>query len=173
MLAHLDLQGALEDEVAFLALVGGELDGPALRLGAVGGLDVERLGDAVLEVGSQVVVGQAVGLLDLPAPSGPGEGVGPQLGALALDEVRDVHAEGEGAPVEEREVQILLARLAPAVLLLGDGGLFGHLRNGETADLPQFPDTPGHFPDLVVQSGHTLHLHGCLLLGTQKHPSQS
>ena len=104
MLAHLDLQLAGEDDVELLALVGGAVDGPQLGLVAVLGHHIQGLGHPLFEPCGHIIVCHAVGVLDMLALPGPGEGVVAQAGAGALDDIGDIHAEGLGAAVDEGEV---------------------------------------------------------------------
>ena len=103
MFADQHLQLALDDDIAFLALVGGQLDIAILRLSAVCGLNVERLRDAVAEGSSQVVVYHAVGFLNALAFTLAGHREGLQLRAGALNDIGYIHAEGQGAAIDKRK----------------------------------------------------------------------
>ena len=173
VLTDLNLHVAPDDEVALLAVVGGQLDVLVLRAGAVAKLHVEGQGDAVLEAGGQVVAGHVVGFLDLLAVAGPRQRVGAELGAVALDQVGDVDAEAQGAAVEKGDVQLPLAALTEAVFLLGDAGAAGHFSGGQAGDLPQLADTARHLANLVFESGQGLGCHGVTSVGRRtKSPSQ-
>ena len=172
--ADLHLQSALHDEAALLAFMARELDVAVLGLLGVFVDNIQRLGDAVLEVGRHVVVDHAVRLLDLLALARPRERVGAQRRAAALDEVGDVDAEAQRAPVEKREVQVAFACLAELVVLLGDAGAARHLAGREAGDLAQLADALGHLADFEFQSRQLLLLlHGASSrIGTKKSPSQ-
>ena len=159
VLAHLDLHGAADDQIALLTVVGGELDVGIEGFVAVFVDDQQGIGDSVLEVGGQVVVDHLMGLLDLLTVAVAGDDIGTELGAVALDEVGDVHAEGGGAAIQKRKVQVAGAAFAADVFLLGDAGALRHLCSGEAGDLPQVADSSGHFLDLDVQSGQCLVAH--------------
>ena len=171
VLAHLHLQGAGNDQVEFLALVGGEGDVALLQLRVVDGLGKKRVGDAVFEGGGHVVVHHAVGLLYALALALTGDGVGAELRAGAPDDVRDVHAEGQSAAVDEGKVQVALPALAGQVFLHGHARFLGDLLHAVPGDAPQFPDTGCHLLDLHCQTGHLLHA-TFLLPGDGKSPPQ-
>ena len=98
-----------------------------------------------------------MGVLDVLALSGPGEGVVGQAGAGALDDVGDVHAEDLGAAVDKGEVQVALTGLTGLVLREGHVGLGGHLLLGQALDLPQLADAGRHLLELEIQTFHLLH----------------
>ena len=152
MPADLDFQGSLDDDVDLLPLVGGELDVPPLGPGGVLRHDVEGLGNAVLEAARQRMVGHAVGFFDDLPLTAPGDGVPDQRGGFALDDVRHVDAEGEGAAVDEREGEVLLPAFAALVFLRGDVGLRRHFLGRISFDGAQFPDPGRHLADLEFQS---------------------
>ena len=162
--AHLNLEVPADDQVEFLALVGGQRDILALGGFVVFRQGVQRVGDAVFEGGSHVVIGHAVGLLNALAFPRPGQVKGAQGGAAALDQIGDVHAEGQGAAIEEGEVQVVLARLAGQVFGGGNAGLFRHLGRAEALHQAQLADTRRHFLDRQIQSGDFCHK-GTPLLG--------
>ena len=163
VLAHLDLQVAADHDVAFLALVGGEGDVPALRVGVVLTVDVQRLRDFVLKGGGQAVIGHAVGLFDLLTLALAGDGVASQLGAGTLDDVGDIHVEGQGTAVDKGEGQVMKACLTGVVFLQGYVGEYRHLLGGEAHDLPQLTDTACHLMELEIQPGSHLLFHYMIL----------
>ena len=154
MLAHLHHELTLNDDIQLLSRVGGQLDILVLGLLGVGGAHEQGLCDTVLEGVGHVVVHHAVSLGDLLSRSCAGDGVGLQLGAVALDDLGDVDVERQGATVDEGEVEVALAALTADVLLGGDTRLGGHLRGLQALDLAEGADTPRHLLDLEIQSGH-------------------
>ncbi len=161
MAAHLDLQGALDDDVDLLALVGGQLDIATLRTGGVFRHHVQGLGDPVPEGSGQGVVGHAVGLFDDLPLSLAGDGVADQGGGRAFDDVGHVHAQSQGAAVNEGEGQVPLAPFAAPVFLHGNVGFLRHFLLGVAFDGAQLGNPGRHAADLVFQSGE-IGLHGAL-----------
>ena len=152
VLPHLDLQLAGEDDVKLLAGVGGEVDGHVLLGLVVVVGDVVGLRQLIAEEGGQVADLNARllgGLLALPSP---GDGVAAQVGAVALQQVGDADAEGQGALVDEGEGQIRPAGLVGAVLHNGGVGPAGHLLLGKAADGPHLPNAEGHLHQLGVDT---------------------
>ena len=151
--AHLHLQVAADDQIKLLALMGGQRDFPAL-----GGLivlrhGVQRLSNAVFIGRGHVVIGHAMGLLNALSIPRPGQGVGGQRGAAALDQVGHIHAEGQGAAVQKGEVQVALARFAGQVFRRGNAGFFGHLGRAQALHLAQLSNARRHFTDRQIKTG--------------------
>ena len=157
MLTHLHLQGTLDDDIALLPFMGGQLDILLLRFRAVGRLHIQGLRDPVAEGSRHVVIDHVVGFLNALAFAPPGNGKGVQVRAGTLDDVSDVDAEGQGAAVQEREVQVRPAHFAVDVFLLGDARLVRHFGDRKVLDLPQLPDPVSHLLDLIIQSRHLRH----------------
>ena len=153
MLANLDLQLAGEDDIEFLARVGGHVDGhPLLGLVVVVGA-VVGLRQLVAEEGGQVADLNARllgGLLALPPA---GDGIAGQVGAAALQQVGDADAESQGALVDKGEGQVGRAALIGPVLLGGGVGPAGHFRLGKAADAPHLPNPEGDLHQLGVDVG--------------------
>ena len=149
VLPHLHLQLAGEDDVELLAGVGGQVDGPVL-LGLVVVVDhVVGLRQLVAEQWGQVADLDALlrgGALPL---SLAGDSVAGEVGAVALQQVGDADAEGQGALVDEGEGQVRQPRLEGAVL--GQRGVrqLGHLHLGVAGDLPHLLDAACHLCQLV------------------------
>ena len=129
--AHLHLQMAADDQIKLLTLVGGQGDLLALGRFIVLRHGIQRIGDAVLERGSHVVIGHAVGFFDALAVARPGQGVGGQRRAAALDQVGYIDTEGQRAAVQESKVEVMLTRLAGKVFGSGDSCLLRHLCRAE------------------------------------------
>ena len=159
MLADLHLHAALDDEVAFLPDVAGQLDIGVERAVGILVFHKQGIGDPVLEVRSHVVVDHLVRLLDLLPLARARERVGAELRALALDEVGHVDAEGQRAPVKKRERQIASARLAEEIFLDADAGLPGHLGRCEAGDLTKLADAARHLLNFVIKSCQLLICH--------------
>ena len=104
MLAHLNHQISLDDQVTFLPCMGGQLNIPLQRFGIVDAAHVKRLGNTVTEGVGQVVVGHTVGAGHFLSGTGTGDGIGLQLGAVALDDIGDVDAQRHGAAIDKRKV---------------------------------------------------------------------
>ena len=171
--ADLDLHLAPDDDVALLALMGDQLDVLILGTGAVLHLHVQGQGDAVAEIGGQVVADHVVGLLDAPALALTGQVVAAQLGAPALQQVTHINAEAQGAAIEEGDAQIPGTGLAVHVFLDGQIRPSCHLLDGEAGDLTQLPDTGRHFPYLEIHAGHCLfHRFSLLSVDNEKSSSQ-
>ena len=150
MLADAHTQGAGDDEVEFLAGVGGGVDGLILQLcGVLVGDPVGRRhllaeqrrhvldDDAVLHGGHEALV---------PAV----HRVGGQPCAAALQELNGLDAHGHGGLVQEGEGQVHPAGLVLDVLRLGDAGAGRHLLGGKAHDVAQLPDTKRDLQKLIV-----------------------
>ena len=174
MLAHLNLQPPLDDDVALLPLVGGQLDVAVLRVLIVHGVDIERLGDAVSEGGRHVLIAHAVRLADGLPHAAAGHCHGGQIRAGALYDVGHVHIERQRAAIDEGEVQIALTGLAGGVFRLADVGLARHFGDGKVFDFAQLADAARHFVDFEIQCGCGLcHARSSFLFsGIEKRPSQ-
>ena len=105
-----------------------------------------------------------VGLFDLLAAAGAGQGIGAELGAVTFDQVGDVNTEAQSAAVQEGNVQLIGAGFAQPVLLLRYAGAAGHFRHAQTGDLPQLADSTGHFLKLIGKAGNCGLIHICCLL---------
>ena len=173
VLAHLHLQLALDDDVALLSLVGGQLDVAVLRARAVHGVDIQRLGDAVPEGGRHVLITHPVRLSDGLPHAPPRDGHGGQIRAGALNDVGHVHIERQRAAIDKGEVQVAFPLLADGVFRLADVGLARHFGDGKVFDFAQLADAARHFVDLEIQGGGGL-CHAELLLfvfGDRKTPA--
>ena len=127
MRTDLYFQFAFDDYVALLAGMAGEFNIPVLGFLAVCCVNVKRLGDTVFELGGQVVVDHAVGLL-YPLPFAvSGNRVIAQAGAGTLDYICHVYAQDQSAAIDKSEVQVASAFLAHYVLFKADTGLFRHI----------------------------------------------
>ena len=168
MLADLHLHAALDDEIAFLPDVAGQLDIGVERAVGILVFHKQGIGDPVLEVRCHVVVDHLVCLLDLLPLACARKRVGAELRTLALDEVGHVDAKGQRAPVEKRERQIASARLAEEIFLDADAGLPGHLGRREAGDLTKLADTARHLLNFVVKSCQLLICHCATSWGKEK-----
>ena len=153
---HLYEQLPLDHQVAFLPRVGGQLDRLVLRFLGIGADDEQRLGDPVAERVRHVEVGHPVRVGDLLTLARPRHGAGFQGRAGSLDDVGDVDRERPGAAVEEREVQIAVARFARDVFFGRNAGQFRHPLGRKTLDLAERADTPRHFPDPGIEIGRLI-----------------
>ena len=150
MLSHLNLQLAGEDDVEFLTGVGGEVDGHVLLGLIVVVGHIVRLRQLVAEKGGQVADLDARlpgGLLAL-APAG--DGVAGEVGAVALQQVGDADAEGQGTLVDKGKGQVHRTCLVGPVFLGGGVGPAGHLRLGKAADAPHFSDAESNLHQLSI-----------------------
>ena len=163
--ADLHEQLPLDHEVTFLPRVGGQFDGLALRLFGIGADHEQGFGDPVAEGVRHIEVGHPVRVGDLLSLAGSGDGAGFQGRAVPLDDVGDVDRERTGAAVEEREVQVAVARLARDILLGRNAGQFRHLLGRKVLDLTERTDTPRHFPDPGIEIGRLIFHSGFLLGG--------
>ena len=156
--ADLHLQGTLDNDVAFLSLVGGHFNVAMECFLVVVDLDIQRFGDPVHERMGKVIVRHAVRVVDLLPFSAPGERVSRQRRRFALDDVGDIHAEHECAPINKREIEVALAILAGKIFRLRRSGTRCHIRNRVALDLAQLPDSACHFFDLKRQSCDFAHV---------------
>ena len=99
MLAHLHLQLAGNDDVAFLPSVRGELDVTVLRFRPVFRPHIERVGDAVFEPRRQVVIGHPVRVLNALPFAAARDHIARKLRAAALNNIRHIHAERQRTAV--------------------------------------------------------------------------
>ena len=150
--ADLHFKLPAHDDVAFLSLVRGQFNVPALRLFIIGAHHIERLGNAVLKRSGEIVVYHAVRLFDALSRAAPGHGIRAKLGAAALDDVGDIYAERQRAAVNKSKIEVADAALAQKVFLSRHISLFGHLLRGKSLDFAQFPDARRHLSDFVVKS---------------------
>ena len=149
--AHLHLHGAFEDDVQFLAGMGGELDGHILLGLLIGHGDKEGFGSLVLEQGGHVQVFEALAPGDGQAVSLAVDRIAGQGGGHALDQIGGVNAEALGALVDEGEAEVLLPGLALLILLFGDTGALGHFLFRKAGDLPHGADALRHLCQLRFQ----------------------
>ena len=144
MIADLHHQLSLDDDIDLLTVMSGQLHGLTLRLGIVLALDIERLRDTVLERVSEVIIGHAVRLRDLLTESAAGHGIGFQVRGDTLNDLGDIDVQRLRDAVDERKVQILLARFTRDVLILGDVGERRHLGDRLALELAQLADSGRH-----------------------------
>ena len=156
MESDLDLHVTADHDVTFLTLVGHQLDILVLGAFLVFQLHVQRQGDTVAEVRCQVVADHVVGFFDPLSISLTGQGIGTQLGAAALQQVRKVHAEDQHTPVQKGNTHVAAAGLIRHVLFHGYICALGHFLHGDTADHPKLSDTVSNLADLIVHASHHL-----------------
>ena len=157
MVAHLDLQGALDHQIELLAGVGGGVDGLVLQLLRILVGDPVGGGQLLAEHGGQVLDGDAVLTGGDQTLVLPGDGIAGQLGAAALEQQGDLHAEDLGALVHKGERQVGSAGLVELVAFLGD---FGQLRHFFHAVAQQLAH--------ILNSVRHLHQLGCRVLAAHK-----
>ena len=150
IVADLDLHLAGQNEVELLAVVLCEMDGLVLQTLVIVILTEIRLGDLVLEHGSDVDYGDALFLCGLAAAAAAGNGIRTELGGFALEDIGDPEAEGQSALMYECKRKIGAAFLIGAVFVRSDLGLFGHFLHGIAGDLAHFAYTGGNLHELIV-----------------------
>ena len=144
VVADLHLQAALQHDVEFLALMGGQVD--RLRLLGFGVFIPDPVGlrDFILELGRQVGDGDAF----LPgggfALAAAGDRIGGQEGVMAFQQLGQLHVEGLGGFIDKGERHIRPAGFILFVLFEGHVRFFGHFLCGPAHDFPHFPDTGGN-----------------------------
>ena len=148
--AYLYLQGALDDHVKLLAVVGVQLHGGVLFFRQIGEFDQERLRQLILEFGGQVVVDHALFAHDLQALALSCDGKGGQSGAGTFQQIHYLDAAGLGALVNEREAEVGLALLEDLVILHGDARQLSQLLGGKPLRFPQVLDSACHFLQIVI-----------------------
>ncbi len=82
-----------------------------------------------------------------------------ELGALAFEQIRQLHAERQCALVHERKREIDRALLIAVILLDADLGFLGHLRFAVADDLAHLADTLGNLHQRVGSRLLGLHHH--------------
>ena len=152
MMSYLNHQVTGNDDVAFLAGVGSQLDILVLRFLAVGAVHVKRLRDTVQERRRQVVILHSVRLVDPLTFTGSCHRIGPQCRTDAFDNIGYVNTERERAAVNKREVEVFFPVFARQIFLDRNAGLFRHLSRSESCYFSQLPDTERHFLDLKIKS---------------------
>ena len=96
-----DLHLTGNDHIALLTFMAGQLDDLGFCAGVVLQLHVQRQGNTVTEVGSQVVANHTVAGIDALTLTLTGQVVRAQLGAAAFQQVAHVNAEAQGTAVQE------------------------------------------------------------------------
>ena len=152
MLPHPDAHGALQHHVKLLAGVGDGVDGLFLQFGVVFVGTPIRSRQLVLEHGRHVLDGDAVLGGGDGALAAAGDGVAGQPGAVALQQLRQLHAEDQRALVHEGEGQVHGAGLILQIQLLRHLQKLCHGGGGVADDLPHLPDTLCNIHQLVDRS---------------------
>ena len=148
--AHLHLQGALDDHVKLLTVMGVQLDGSVLLFRQIGEFDEERLRQLFLEFGGQVVVDHALLADDLQTLAFSRDGEGGQGRAGTLQQIHHLDAAGLGALINESEAEIGLTLLEDPVILHGYARQLGQLLGGKAFRFPQVLDSACHFFQIVI-----------------------
>ena len=154
MVAHLHLQRAGNDQVEFLAGMGGHVNGPVLQLRQIVVFYPIGLGHLPPEHGGQVLN------LNAPLPGGghapalAGHGVTGKVRAVSLQQVGNLNAEGQGAFVNERKGQIHRAGFICRVRLRAHLGLFRHLGLGQPHNFAHLPNAQRDFHQRILRSLH-------------------
>ena len=156
MLAHPDFHGALDDHVELLTGVGDGVDGLFLQLRVIFVSTPIRSCQLVLEHGGHVLDGDAVLRGGDGALAAAGDGVAGEAGAVALQQLRQLHAENQGALVHEGEGQVNGPGLIFQIALFGNVQQFCHGGGGIADDLPHLPDALGNIHQLAG-GGLTVH----------------
>ena len=84
------------------------------------------------------------------ALSPAGDGVAAQMGAVALQQVCQADAEGQGTLVDKRKGQVGSGGLVVPVLVQRQIGPLGHFQLAEAADAPHFADAERYLQQLCV-----------------------
>ena len=150
MIAHLDLQGALDDQVKLLPGVGRGMDGLMLL-----GLRVfigDPIGRAQLlaEHRCQILDHDAVLLRRNGALAPPGDGIAGELRTVALKQVSQFNAEGQGTLMNKGKGQVAHALLVAQVNIHRHIRPLGHLRAGVADNLSHLPDPAGKLVQFIV-----------------------
>ena len=154
----------LHDEVKFLAGVRRGVDGLALQLLGILIGDPIRRRQLLAEHCRHVLNGDAVLAGRHRAHAPARHRVARELGALAFEQIGQLHAERQRALVHERKREIDRALLIAVILLDADLGLLGHLRLGVADDLAHFADALGNLHQRIGGRLFGLHHHSGFLL---------
>ena len=125
----------VDDDITFLSFVGGDFNFFRFVARGVFRLNEKGFGNTVLERSRQIVIDHFVGFFNALAFPLTGDGVAPEFGAEAFDEVGHIDFKGQGTAVDKGEVQVGLAAFAFDVFAFGDPGFFRHFFDGESGDL--------------------------------------
>ena len=131
----------LHDEVKFLSGMRRGVDGLALQLLGILIGDPIRRRQLLPEHCRHVLNGDAVLAGRYRAHAPARHRVARELGALAFEQIGQLHAERQRTLVHERKREIDRALLIAVILLDADLGLLGHLRLGVADDLAHFADS--------------------------------
>ena len=149
VVADLNLHGALDDQVEFLTVMGGGVDGQVLQLGGV--LVGDPVGGSKLltEHGSHVLDGDAILAGGHQTLTPAGNGVAGKLCALAFQKVGDFQTEDLGTLVHKGEGKVHCTGLVQPVGFLGNLRQVCHLLLTVAQDLPHFTNTLGDLHQLI------------------------
>ena len=150
VIAYLNLERALDDDVELLTVVRVELDGSVLLLCKVGEFYEEGLSELISEFGGEIVVDKAVLLDDFHAFAFSRDGEGGESGARAFDNINDLNTASLGALVNECEAEIRFSALQNPVILHRYTGEFRKLFGGVAFCLAQVFDSACYFFQIEV-----------------------
>ena len=164
MLADTHTERSLHDEVKFLSGMRRGVDRLALQLLGILIGDPIRRRQLLPEHCRHILNGDAVlaGRHRTHAPAR--HRVARELGALAFEQIRQLHAERQRALVHERKREIDRALLIAVILLDADLGLLGHLRFAVADDLAHLADSLCDLHQRVGSRLLGLHHHSGFLL---------
>ena len=150
MIAHLDLQRTLDDQVKFLPGVGRGVDGlMLLGLGVFIGNPVGRA-QLLAEHRRQILDHDAVLLRRDGALAAPGDGIAGELRAVALKQVSQLNAEGQSALMNKGKGQVARALFILQVYIHRHVRPLGHLGAGVADNLSHLPDPAGKLVQFIV-----------------------
>ena len=138
--AHAHHQRAADDQVELLAGVGGGVDGLILLLGGIFVLHPVGLGQLVAEHGRKILDGDAVLLGGGQALAPARDGVVGQVGAVTLQQLGHLNAEGLGALVNNGEGKIHASAFILHVGLLVQTGILCHFSDRQAQNLAHVAD---------------------------------